>query len=249
MIEEEHKKHDRETKEQIIKDVDEYGCHLALIEGDGYLPAFAYTIGLFKSFSHPEIIVFGLKPEVMGSLLNHAKDEIKKGFGFQTDKPYSGFLEGFDVRFLEVNKEYYLDYFGYAGWFYNRSWDFPALQIIWPDKTGKWPWEKDFNENWKFKQPLLDRNTDFKFYEDRNLCVYTTRHVLEGKPILNVFHNEDGDWQFHSEEDPQIEDARLVSLEALVKLDRSLNELHHLGFGYKAWRESRDDEWNFERED
>jgi hypothetical protein len=248
MTEEDHIKHDQESKERILKDVNELGCHLALVEGDGYIPSFTYTIGLYKNYNHPEIIIFGLKPQVMGVLLNHAKSEIIRGNNFETSRNYKGFLEGFEVKFLEVNEEHYPDFFGYAGWFYNMTWNFPVLQIVWSDKNNYWPWELDFNENWKFKQPLLDRNTDFKFLEERNLGVYTTHHVLDGKPILTVYHNADGDWQFHSEEDPSIEDAKLVTLEQLVKKDPTLNDLCHLGFGYRAWRESKMDGWKFEKE-
>jgi hypothetical protein len=202
------------------------------------IPTFVYSIGLYKNYKHPEIIVFGLKSNVMGTIINHARDKIKEGFTFEPDRLYEGFLAGFPIQFIGVQKEHYPDYVGYGGWFYNNSWDFPMLQLIWPDKQSKWPWQEEFNPDWKFKQPLLDRNTDFKFYEPRNLGVYTTFHVLEGKPILYVYHDEDGDWQFHSEYEPNIEDVKLVCLEQLVKKDPSLNEIHYLSLGCSAWRET-----------
>jgi hypothetical protein len=34
-----HEMHDMEAKERILKDVVEFGCHLALLEPDNYLPA------------------------------------------------------------------------------------------------------------------------------------------------------------------------------------------------------------------
>ena len=240
----EHIEHDRLAKERIIKDIKEFCCHLALLESDGYIPAFVYSIGLFKNFKHPEIITFGLTPNLMGSIINHAKDEIKKGVEFKSGINYEGFIEDYPIQFVEVDKEHYRDYLGYAGWFYDNSWEFPVLQLIWPDKDKKWPWEESFNENWKFKQPLLDRNIDFKFYEQRNLGVYTTQHVLEGKPILYVYHNDNGDWQFHSEFEPNIEDSKLVCLEQLVKRDPTLNGIHYLNFGQTAWRENIGEEWN-----
>lgn len=67
---------------------------------------------------------------------------------------------------------------------------------MWPDKEHNFPWDENFNTDWKFKQPLLDRNTDFKFYERRNLGVYSTSQAQEGNPILYVYHNDDGDWNF-----------------------------------------------------
>ena len=89
----------------------------------------------------------------------------------------------------------------------------------------------------------MDRNTDFKFYEERNLGVYTTQATLDGKPILSVYHNKDGDWQFHSEEYPEIENSKIVCLADLVKNDKSLNDIHYLNFGQYAIRKDVNSEW------
>lgn len=241
-----HEEHDKQAKAKIVSDIIEYDCHLALLESDGYLPAFAYTIGLYEKFRHPEIIIFGLTTDVMGHLLNGLRDEIKKGNAFKPNETYSGLLEGYEVQFLEVKEENYPDYLGYAGWYYKKTFNFPVLQVVWPDKGSKWPWESEFNESWKFKQPLLDKVIDFKYYEERNLGVYTTYHALEGKPILYVHHNEDGDWQFHTEFEPKIEDSKLVSLDEMIKLDRTLNEIYYLNYGQTAYRNEIGAKWTIE---
>jgi hypothetical protein len=248
MTQEEHNKHDLEAKQSILKNIEEYGCHLALLEPTSYLPGFVYTIGLYKKYSHPEIICFGLKNEVMAGILNHACDLIKKGEQLTTKKLYSGFLQAYNVEFVEVEKDYYPNYLGYAGWFYDMTWNFPTLQLVWPDKQQKFPWEEDFNPDWKFKQPLLDRDTDFKFYEERNLGVFTTKQAFEGERILYVYHNKDGDWQFHTSQEPKLEDAKLVCLEKITKLDPTINEIFDLDYGWKAWRESKGDEWQYEND-
>ncbi|HEY4194149.1 MAG TPA: DUF4262 domain-containing protein, partial [Mucilaginibacter sp.] len=95
-----HEQHDLETKKAIIDDVEKFGCHLALIEDDNYLPEFVYSIGLFKNYNHPEIICFGLKGSLMGTMINHACDLIKKDAHFIPGKLYSGFLEGYDIQFV-----------------------------------------------------------------------------------------------------------------------------------------------------
>jgi hypothetical protein len=241
-----HNQHDKEARRAILDNIEKYGCHLTLIEADNYLPAFVYTIGIFKNFDHPELICFGLKAEVMASILNHACDLIKGGETLNPKKKYAGFLEGYDIQFLSVDKKFYPNYVGYAGWFYNMTFDFPLLQLVWPDKHHNFPWDTDFNADWKFKQPLLDRNIDFKFYEERNLGVYTTRQAFNGDPILYVYHNKDGNWQFHTSIEPNLEDAMFVCLEEITKLDPSVNEIYHLQFGWRAWRDSRDDEWKYE---
>lgn len=244
-MDDQHAQHDNEAKQAILSNIEEFGCHISLLEADNYLPAFVYSIGLYKKYAHPEIICFGMKTEVMASLINHACDLIKGGEVLSPGKLYPGFLEGFKIQFIEVDKAFYHNYLGYAGWFYDMSFDFPALQIIWPDKQNNFPWDESFNADWKFKQPLLDRDTDFKFYEEKNLGIYTTKQALNGDPILYVYHNQNGDWQFHTSLEPNINDAKLVCLKELTNLDPSINEIYHLQYGWSAWRNSVTDDWEY----
>ena len=144
-----------------------------------------------------------------------------------------------------MDEAFYENYFGYGIW-YKRSADFPALQLIWPDKQGKFTWDEDFNPDWKFMQPLLDRSADFKFYEEKSTAVYTTKQVLGGAPILYVYHNDDGDWQFHSELLPDIKDARVIAFDQITKIDSSVNDVFTLEFGWRAWRNTVMDEWQKE---
>jgi len=184
----------------------------------------------------------------MEAMLNHACELIKQGISLEPNKRYKGFLKDYEIQFLKVEEDYYADYVGYAGWFYDNSFDFPLLQIVWTDKQCNFPWEKDFNPEWRFRQPLLDRNTDFKFYEERNLGVYTTKQAFEGDPILFVYHNKDGAWQFHTSSSPNLDDAILVGLEQITKLDPTVNEIYHLQYGWYAWREHPDAEWDYEED-
>lgn len=239
----EHYEHNKQITANILKDIEEHRVHIAFVESDGYCPRFGYSIGLYKEFNHPELIIIGLDPESTGAIINNAKDEIEKGTRFIEGVNYADFLVELPVQFVDVKKEHYPDYLGYAGWYNDNSIDFPTLQLVWPDREGKFPWETEFNENFKFKQPLLDRNTEFKFLEERNLGVFTTSEVLEGKPIRFVYHNEDGDWQFHSEQDPDLTKAKLVCLEELVKKDRTFNEIYYLNYGESAERINEGDNW------
>ena len=231
-------------QQKIQEKIDQFGCYIIQVKPDDYLPGFAYTIGLYQKFNHPEIICFGLSLDLLGAILNDACDRIKNGQSFQVSIPYDDFIEDFPMQLLQVDPSFYPDYLGIANNFYGHR-HYPALQLVWPDKQRLFPWEEGFNINWKFKQPLLDRDTDFKFYEERNVAVFTTKQVLEGKPILYVYHNDDGDWQFHSEREPDLDDVKLVSLESITKLDPGVNELCHLALGQSAWRGSVEEEWEW----
>ena len=75
---EEHAAHNAEAEAQIIRDVEQYGFHVAQFHGDGYSPSFAYTIGLFKTYGYPELICFGLNLELLHSVLWSGKELLDK---------------------------------------------------------------------------------------------------------------------------------------------------------------------------
>jgi len=84
---------------------------------------------------------------------------------------------------------------------------------------------------------------EFKFKEQRNLAVFTTKQVLDGEPILYVYHNLDGYWQFHNSREPNMDEAKLILLEEAVELDHTINEISDLKAGWCAWRKRIGDKW------
>ncbi|HEX2900153.1 MAG TPA: DUF4262 domain-containing protein [Bacteroidia bacterium] len=239
-----HATHNRQAEERIKSNVKKFGCHIVIIESEGYGPSFAYTIGLWETYQHAELIMFGLKPEVMAEILNEFKAEIAKGKQYLQNEKYLGFIERFEVQMLAVQKENYPDYLGYAGWYYDQTWNFPVLQILFPDHSNRWPWEEQCDPQLKYIQPLLDRNANFKFYEAPNVAAFTTRHSFEGKPILHVTHDTDGTWQFHTESSPDIADCKIVSLKQIIDLDPTLNEIFYLNYGEYAERTAIGEKWS-----
>ncbi|AMR25731.1 hypothetical protein A0257_00595 [Hymenobacter psoromatis] len=242
---EEHAAHDAAAEKKIIGDVEKYGFHVVQIKGDGYSSSFAYTIGLYRTYGYPELICFGLNLDLLHSVLWSGKELLDKQPAPDLSLGYPDFIGDYDVRLLPVAKEWYDDYFGYGIWF-NQGRDFPALQIVWPDMQALFPWEEGFNPNWKAGQPLLDRNLDFKFREERNIAVFTTRQVLEGSSILRVIHEADGDWQFLCDTSYDIDDLKVVRLDEIVKRDPTVNELFQLNYGWQARRIVEAAEWQKE---
>lgn len=235
---------DQQERLTIQDSIDEFGCQIMQVAGDNYLPSFAYTIGLHQQHNHPEIICFGLSEEVMEALLNNAKERIEDGIILEANKKYKDFLSnGVEVYFLPVDKAYLKDYMGYAEWFYGEE-EFDVLQLVWPDKKGKFPWQSSFDKKLDFIQPLLDRDVDFRFYESKKLGVFTTQNILDKKePVRYVIHDEEGDWFFLENEDVDNDDIQIISLEQIVTLDPTLNSIYHLQYGWEAYRASTDSEW------
>jgi len=228
--------------ETFSADIDKFGFTVLMLGATDYLPSFAYTVGLWKNFKHPEIIAFGLSVENLQTLLNSVGELVKEGKVMEQNKSYEEFLRNGKTEFLKVDERNISDYFGYAMELYNYE-NFPALQLVWTDRNNKFPWEADFEEEFLYRQPLLDRNADFKFREAENLGIFTTRQWLElGKPILKVVHDNDGDWQFLTGDQTQ-EDGKLVALAEMIKRDKTLNEVFDLDYGEEAERENLGGEW------
>jgi hypothetical protein len=243
----ENQNHNCFDEEKLISDVQKFGWTVMLIAETEYMPSFAYTVGLWKNFNHPELISFGFSLNNLQLILNNAGDLIKDGKVFDLRKRFDDFFEKNDVEFIKVDERNKEDYFGKAINYY-KSIDFPALQLVWSDRNNLLPWEEGFEEEFKFKQPLLDRNADFKFKEVWNLAVFTTRQFLElNKPILRVVHDFEGDWQFLTGDQLQ-EDSKLVALGRMVEKDPTLNQVFKLEYGESAEREFVGGPWTITKE-
>lgn len=144
-------------EEFIRKCVKEFGWAVQLVEeGEGPSePAFAYTIGLHHNFGHPELIILGQPNKLMHAALNDIGDRIKQGARFASGDSLEEVIEGYPVRLREVeSRESFKVHVGYALWFYAGQ-PFRLLQVVWPDKDGRFPGEPGAWEILKERQPLL----------------------------------------------------------------------------------------------
>lgn len=111
---------------------------------------FSYTVGLARK-GLPELIVFGLSQEVSLSILNAAAKRLEA-----QDLPL-------DVKLDELanlplvakavppkNGDHFLNV---ANNRENRL--LPAIQIVWPDRSGVFPWDACFDQDMKSHQILL----------------------------------------------------------------------------------------------
>lgn len=228
--------------DKLIDDIEKFGFAVIVIEATNYLPSFGYTVGLFAKYNHPELIAFGLSTKTIHAILNIGGEMVKGGQVLKTKTHYSDFFENGGAQFLAVDTGNTRDYFGYAIWF-NKSGEFPSLQLVWTDRQGRFPWEENFEKDFLLKQPLLDRNADFKYRESLNLAVFTTRqHLALAKPILRVVHDEDGEWQFLTG-DQMPNDIKIVCLHDMIDRDKSLNDLFNLDYGEYADRDHPGAPW------
>jgi hypothetical protein len=231
---------DRDRK--LLADVDQYGWHLVGIEQDDTGPGFAYSIGLNRSFGHPEILVIGLAVDVMFGMVNGVGELVRGGKRFEHVDESGDVLDGFNVAFRQVELASYDDYLGYAEWFYQGD-DFPVLQCVWPDSRHRYPWHNDYPAALRKRQPVLSDASSWPFNEGRNRACFTTRRVIGGLPILLVIHDQDGDWQFLCGTTNDSENGAIVSLGGALDRDGTLGEVADLPEGWRAERPKIGGEW------
>ena len=145
-----------ESELKVLSDIEQYGLHIIHILGEKELPPYSFSIGLFKSYNHPEIIFIGMDQQLSHSLINNIASDIKNGEKFEANKYYPDIIERFDCYFVDVNKLNYKEYLGYANWYY-EGYDYPVVQCIYPTTNGIYPWQSEWPENIKNLQPVLSQ--------------------------------------------------------------------------------------------
>jgi hypothetical protein len=145
---------EQEEREMIDSHIGEHGCHVVRVMEDDIGPGFSYTIGLHQRFGHPELIVVGLPGDLGAILLNIAARALIGGARYESGREYDDFLQGYSCTFREIPTEKYPSYFGFAIWFYGGA-GFPAMQLIYPDRNRRWPWEEGVDEAFIQEQPLI----------------------------------------------------------------------------------------------
>lgn len=109
--------------------------------GDELDPPFAYTVGLF-GMGHPELLVFGLDPDLTSSVLNDLGDRVRGD---------EALIPGQLIEFVDWDRRVILETVPNPGEivfsanrFYARPSEFsvPVLQLAYDDELGRFPWEE-----------------------------------------------------------------------------------------------------------
>jgi hypothetical protein len=87
---------------------------------------------------------------------------------------------------------------------------------------------------------------DWPFADPSDTLVFTTQPVLDGAPVRDVYHDQDGDWQILCGTTVAPEDGRLVHFAHLVEMTPSLASLADLPRGWSAGlcADPGHDEWH-----
>jgi Domain of unknown function (DUF4262) len=140
---------------KAIEDVRKHGVHvLHIFDSEGIAPDFSYTVGLWHTHGHPEILISGLKQSLRHSLLNHLNRLIAAGSGFREGQSSTDVIEKYRCYFQAFRKDQYQAYLGWDLWFYGGN-EFDAVQMLWPSVDNVYPWDEQASEYLKSAQEIL----------------------------------------------------------------------------------------------
>lgn len=140
----------------FLSNIKKYGWNVTNVfasEGETG-PEWSYSTGLYHSFQHAEIAVFGLKIENMHKIINNIGEAVKNGARFEAGNEYHDIFARIGCRFQSVPRAHYKEYFGWGIWFYEQD-ALPMLQCFWPDRDGRYPWDPRCSPHVASLQPLL----------------------------------------------------------------------------------------------
>lgn len=141
---------------RVLEDIAADGVHIAhvLASEDGQTPAYSHTVGLWHTFERPEVIVFGLAEDTAEDLLDVLVDEVSDGAALAPGQRLEGLLHGYPARLLDVPSASRGGLVALADWAYEGA-DYPLVQLVYPDKQGRWSWDPEAREGFRKHQPVI----------------------------------------------------------------------------------------------
>jgi hypothetical protein len=151
---------------KLVADVRQYGWHCVLVADEHhpehaalnaalgphpiYDAGFAYTVGLWLTWQHAELVLVG-RWRHSHAIVSSAVSLISDGRRLAAGEVSDQVLDGYAVRFGPISDERRTELLTYADWA-NRRRPFEAIQLILPDGSGRWPEDPDYDS---YPQPLL----------------------------------------------------------------------------------------------
>ena len=147
-----------ETLKAADANIAEHGWYGVKFPETEDAPGWEHSIGFTERLGKPEIVVFGLDYDVSHGLIWAVFRAFAKGAAYHDRSVASGIIQGYDCQFRDVLPAYFEDYLFTARARHERRgsvYPFRALQLIWPDERGIFPWESDCDPGIAALQPLL----------------------------------------------------------------------------------------------
>lgn len=144
-----------DSDRKLLSDIEKYGWHVVFVSEEPHSPRFAFTVGLYYRHAHPEILVMGLEQPTAHSVLHAMVTRIQNGEKFGSGALVTD-IASFPLALVPVHTDHFKEFLGYGIWFYRSlSAPFPALQLVWPDGSGLFPWQSGYDVRFHELQRVL----------------------------------------------------------------------------------------------
>lgn len=136
----------KELSGKIDGIIQKAGFAFLSIGTDGKTPPFSYTVGMTETYGCPELIIFGVGQNVADAVFNGMAGKIKSGERF-SDGDLVHELLNVPVAVKSVSSEIAKPFALNVVSRYKGTKHAPAFQqIVYPDQSGKYPWENGYDD-------------------------------------------------------------------------------------------------------
>ncbi|RSM72526.1 DUF4262 domain-containing protein [Actinoplanes sp. ATCC 53533] len=133
--------------------VREYGWGVTGVLGTT-MPDWAYSIGLWHSYGSVEVCLLGVPQQRAMTIVNTVGQLVRDGQVLTPHLRLAGVIDGHELALAPVHSSWYEQLFGAAIDYYQRP-PFPVVQLLWPDKTGRFPGDPETEHGADGPQPSL----------------------------------------------------------------------------------------------
>jgi len=139
----------------VAATVSEHGWAISGRHGDEAAPPWAYSVGMWLTCQVPELVLCGLPVENAASIVNAIGARIADGADFSPGDVIDDVCPApLTLRPVEDSWRATPGLLAISDTFYGMVRP-PYLQVVWPDKHGRFPWEPGFQSAFDRMQPLL----------------------------------------------------------------------------------------------
>jgi hypothetical protein len=142
-----------EAVEKIKALIAQHGWTVLSFEKGKAFPQYSYTVGLARK-GVPELIMLGLDADTSRAALNRLAQKLIAGDQVANGDRLDQIISVYAVVPRELSSAIAAKHMKFAKLFaQNQPWK--ALQVYWPDPSGIFPWEADYDKTWLKLQPNL----------------------------------------------------------------------------------------------
>ncbi|MEO0374743.1 MAG: DUF4262 domain-containing protein [Cyanobacteria bacterium P01_A01_bin.17] len=119
-----------DCQDQVLSDIRDRKCHIVKVEGNDQHPSYAYSVGLWHHFGHPEFVTFSQPEQIGEQLIDDMQKLVKVGQPPVVQPAQEGSELNYPVKLHPIdNAQWARDFLPLADWFYDRE-SFPVLELF-----------------------------------------------------------------------------------------------------------------------